>query len=132
MRGLLWALCGWLVGTLVTLLTRLIPLIIGRYRQAAIGYGDVKLIALVGAYLGPINVLYAFFFFSLFYGICSVLKIFWVLPWKKLASGAPGPQPFDLLDPSEQEKLKAALNSTLPLAPAIALGTFCTIVFFAK
>lgn len=68
-RGVWWRQCaghgalalfGSLTGWLSLYLVGLIGTIV--FRRNAMGFGDVKFLAPIGAFLGPIGVLYAFFF----------------------------------------------------------------------
>lgn len=127
-HGLLIGTQGWLAGAALVLVSSLTPRIIGRYKQGPIGFGDVKLMAMVGAWLGPLEVCLAFYFFCLFYGLFAGIKLLRALPWNKLtALGAAG---VGALTAEELEKFKTMMRSHIPLGPAIALGTLSAILFF--
>lgn len=127
--GLIWGICGWLVGVAITLASRFLPLLFRRYKQDAIGFGDVKLVGLVGAYVGPHQILTVFLLFCLFFGAMCVLQIARAVPWLKLwliLQAKAIPQ----LTSQETERIKTTLRSNIPLAPSIALGTFCAMLLF--
>lgn len=65
--GMLFSLAGLVVGLLLLLLP---------YLMGGLGGGDVKLLAMVGAFLGPKAVVLAFFFIAIIgglYAVCTLL-----------------------------------------------------------
>ncbi len=115
-RGAIWAAAGWLVGAAVVSATKLC------LRQ--VGYGDVKLIAAVGAFLGPALVLLTYFYFCLCFGVYAFARVAVCVPWQAivigLLAGRVGPLPL--------EKLATTLKAPVPLGPAIAAGTLLAIL----
>ncbi|MEK6715703.1 MAG: prepilin peptidase [Candidatus Omnitrophota bacterium] len=73
--GLLLSVIGALIGAAITYLTGLLGSFL--FKKEAMGFGDVKLMAAVGAFLGWALALIAFFtapFFGLIYGIFILVK----------------------------------------------------------
>lgn len=95
-------------------------------------FGDVKMMAAVGAMLGPIKFLICMFYFSIVYGIVSLFLIIKAIPkeqmkgmfllLKSLAAGVDMSKSFDM---TEVEKAKKAL---IPLGPIIFTGTLLGIL----
>ena len=123
--GAIAAIGGWLVGCLITAS----PILLMRLFRAGnkMGFGDVKLMGAVGAFLGPKLTLIVFFYFCLFYGALGIARIATVIPWKKLVMlfVAPGT---DLITAQDMEKIRQMRKSHMPLGPAIFAGTLCTIL----
>lgn len=73
--GLLSSFIGALIGAAITYFTGLLGTFL--FKKEAMGFGDVKLMAAVGAFLGWVLALVAFFiapFFGLIYGIFILVK----------------------------------------------------------
>jgi len=120
--GIIFAVSGWFTGALLTVAVKLAPLIFKRYTKVPIGYGDTKLIAAVGAFTSPLQVCVVFFYFCIFFGLLSVIKLATAMPWK-LMSVMGSAESLSAATPADKEKLRAALKSTIPVAPAILLAT---------
>lgn len=128
--GALSAVSGWVVGAIVTLFFANLP--IGpKYSSQKIGMGDVKLLAAVGAFVGPRTMFIVIFYFCLCYGLISVVEIARVVPWKQIFTqatvmAASGKISIDKVDTSQ---LTVKRKSLIPIALAIFMGTALTIVF---
>jgi prepilin peptidase CpaA len=118
-EGFATALSGSMVGLLVFL-----PL----YLLRALGAGDVKLMALVGAFLGPREVLYASFWVVFLGGICALVVTVWRGNSMRLAQNLVGLFRLSVarglggLTPSVELPGKQSAGK-LPYAVPIALGT---------
>ena len=71
----LHALAGALVGAAVILLIRFLGTL--AFRKEAMGLGDVKLLAFIGALTGPVPVLYALILACLAGAVIGVLRLLW-------------------------------------------------------
>ncbi len=125
---------GWhglgqcLAGLSLGLLINGIPFLMGWT-----GGGDVKLFAAIGAWVGPVQFLWAFFFTALAGGIMILSSAVYSSFLKNLLTGAG-----DLFfGGKRREKLLAPepacanpLKRKMPYAPAIAIGTLLS--FFAR
>lgn len=95
-------------------------------------FGDVKMMAAVGALLGPIKFLIVMFFFSLIYGLVAVISMIRAIPpdqykafWLAFTSMGAG---VDLSSTVDMTDVKAAGKRMIPLGPIIAVGTILGIV----
>jgi prepilin peptidase CpaA len=128
--GALSAVSGWFVGALATLFFANLP--IGpKYSSQKIGMGDVKLLAAVGAFVGPRTMFIVLFYFCLCYGLISMAEIARVIPWKQLfmqasAMAASGKISLEKVDTSQ---LTIKRKSLIPIALAIFMGTVLSITF---
>lgn len=95
-------------------------------------YGDVKMMAAVGAVLGPIKFLMVMFYFSLCYGVVSVFRMFRAIPrdqykafwtvFKTLGAGV------DLSETVDMTEVKQAGKKMIALGPIILIGTLLGIL----
>lgn len=129
--GALQAVAGWLIGAAITLFFNYLP--IGpKYDDGdKIGMGDAKLMACMGAFLGPTTALVIFFYFALCWGGIAMFQLGRLIPWKQVfsafASVALGGK---LIPPQvDSEKLTEAKKKRIPVGLAIALGTVLALCF---
>lgn len=125
--GAAWAVGGWLTGSGISLVAKMIPVALKLYRDVPIGYGDTKLIAAVGTFLGPVTVVLVFYFFCLFYGLLSVGHLLKVIPWVNFGLAFFLPKSSSPLAGLDLAKVREAGKSTIPLGPAIAAATVSAI-----
>ncbi len=96
--------------------------------MGGMGAGDVKLCAAIGAWIGPMQLIYALVFTGLAGGVMALAWAAWGGFLKELFQHTG-----DLAFGSKQERGEAVLTNPqrrkMPYAPAIAIGTF--ISFFA-
>ncbi len=98
-----------------------------------LGFGDAKMMAAIGAFLGPVGLLVTILYFSIFYGIVSVWRVASVMPWKQLFNifFKYGGNVAVIKNDIDTEKILTMMKSKIALGPLIALGTYCC-VFFQK
>lgn len=93
-----------------------------------LGGGDVKLMAALGAFVGPGMILAIFIYYCLFFGLytCTVMAL--AYPW--------GPALLALRTHTQQainfERFNAVRKRPLPVAPFIAAGLLVEIVFYQQ
>ncbi len=120
----IWALAGWLVGAVIMTLIKLA----GKpfWGNQALTFGDVKLIAAIGAFLGPGAVTLVIFYSCLCWGFPAIFLILKALPWKVIYAALASRQVKDpgkmLVSKEAREKGKRAM----PVGPAIAAATIIT------
>jgi prepilin peptidase CpaA len=119
--GALTAVLGWFAGVLVMGLTKFF------LRQ--FGHGDTKLVAAVGTFMGPWLVPVIYLYYGLCFGIFSFVKLALVIPWGQLYVQAEMKKA-GLTPPAlNLEKLSQTRKELIPVAPFIALGTLCCVLF---
>jgi len=124
-----WSGLGWsLLGTVVGL-----ALLLPAYAIGGMGAGDVKLLAGVGAWMGPELTLYAFCVSAIFGGVIALGMVFYRRRWKHHQNQFLGilTEIVVLRDPNTLSEIAAQRKSTMLLLPygiPIALGT---IAYFA-
>ncbi len=120
----LWALGGYLIGVAIMVLPGLLL-----KKSSAMGFGDAKLIAAIGAFVGW-RVILVWGFFSLLYGGFALAKFLVLFPWKDLWTMIQmlmiGGQP--TIDQASAERLNTGMNKPIPLAPFVALGTILAVL----
>jgi prepilin peptidase CpaA len=121
--GALVSVEGWFLGVGLMLATRIFGY--------PFGMGDVKLIAAVGAFLGPATLLLVFFYFSLTLGLASSVRMLMAFPWRQIIAAAP----LFLVAPNRQiwmsmdwSKFNQIRKSKLLFGPFYAIGTVCAIL----
>ncbi len=124
--GALMSVAGWLAGAL--LMAGPILLLPQSDPNNRKGFGDIKLMAATGAFLGPKLALCVFFYFCIFYGLLGVGKIAVMAPWYKLVLQLIAPGKFQITA-EDLNKITVMRKSYMPLGPAIFLGTICAIIF---
>jgi Flp pilus assembly protein protease CpaA len=70
-EGLVCAVIGWFLGAIIMIFP---------HPKKKIAFGDAKLMAALGALLGPADILIIFFYFCLCWGFVSIGKLLRVLP----------------------------------------------------
>lgn len=119
--GLLLSVIGALIGAAITYLTGLLGSFL--FKKEAMGFGDVKLMAAVGAFLGWALALIAFFIAPFFGMVISI-----AINIRKLKDVK--------LEGSFLNKLKvicgALLTGTIPYGPFLSLGGVVALLFGRK
>lgn len=98
---------------------------------SGIGMGDAKLLAAVGAFLGPKSVLLVILCFCIFFGLISCLALAIKVPWKqviawlkqKIFDGDTSGMTIDTSKLAEQRK------APIPISLAILGGTLLSMGF---
>lgn len=120
-QAALVAVAGWIVAVAIMIVPDHVLM-----KKPKMYFGDAKLMAAIGAFVGPGGVLLTFLFFSIIYGLVAVTKTASVFPWQKMSMAMKtGVVTDDFL---QDEKLQSALKSKIPLGPSIAVGTFLAII----
>jgi len=106
--GLVSGIEGWFLAVAIMLGTRYVAYLVGRSGSSSpVGFGDIKLMAALGACLGPAMFLCQLLVFSFLFINYGLVKI-------ATAKG----------------KISQTLQSRVTLAPFMALATICSIVFY--
>ncbi len=123
-KGALWAVAGYILGALIMIFP---------HPKNKMWWGDAKLMAAIGSFIGPIYVLVNFFYFCLSFGVISIVKMAFAVPWKEIfkffrALGLHVGMAREALDMEEFTKTK---KEPIAIGPAIAIGAYLTF-FFGK
>lgn len=123
LQGFIDGSLGWALATLVMIFPN---------PGKRMHFGDVKMMAAVGAFLGPIKFLMVMFYFSLLYGIVAIAFMIKAIPpdqykafWLAFTSMGAG---VDLSATVDMTDVKAAGKRLIPLGPIIAAGTILGIL----
>lgn len=126
--GGLWSILGWLTGAGISLMVKMLPVVLRRYRKIPIGFGDTKLIAAVGCFLGPVSAVLTYYYFCLWYGVLALIQFLKIVPWSNLGwliGSSKSISPTLWID---KERLAKVAKSPIPIGVAIAAGTLCAIL----
>lgn len=129
-HGALMAICGWLLGAVLTVILGNLP-IGSASGSGGIGMGDAKLLAAAGAFLGPKSAVMCVFYFCIFFGLQSCLVLATKVPWKQVGTMV-STAIFDgdvsgvKLNTTE---FNQQLKSPIPASLAILVATAITILF---
>lgn len=119
--GALCAVMGWFMGVFVMSIYKIFM------RQ--MGHGDTKLVAAVGSLLGPWFVLLVIFYYMICFGIYSILAMAAAVPWHQMWISSElkkaGVSPMNV----SLDKLEETRKKIIPVAPFIAAGTLCAVLF---
>jgi len=137
-HGALMAAAGWLLAAVVTVVLGNLP-VGAAAKGGGIGMGDAKLLAAVGAFLGPKSALIAIFYFCLFFGLLSCIILSRKVPWKQVGALV-STAIFDgdisgikLDTKSLDEQRRKPLPISIVILPAAVLAIYCrvqTLKFF--
>ena len=124
------ACIGWVVAAMVVVFLGNLPMGPGA-RVGGIGMGDAKLLAVVGAFLGPKSALLAILYFCVFFGVMSIVILATKIPWKQVAKlvsatifdGDTSGQSIDTTKLEEQRK------APIPISFAILAATVMVIFY---
>jgi prepilin peptidase CpaA len=119
---------GWLIAAVVVVILGNLP--IGG-SAGGIGMGDAKMLAAIGAFIGPKAIWIVLLYFCLCFGVMSALFLARTLPWQQVV-GAIRAIAFGA-DPDavkiDTTKFQEARKAPIPISVAIAVGTLVGIVF---
>jgi prepilin peptidase CpaA len=122
------AVMGWALAAVIIVILGNLP--IGG-RTGGIGMGDAKMLAAVGAFIGPKAILIVLLYFCLFFGVMSALFLVRTLPIKQVIAAvraiAFGADPDAVT--IDTTKFQEARKAPIPISVAIAVGTLVGIIF---
>ncbi len=129
-HGALMACAGWFIAALVVVILGNLPMGPGA-RVGGIGMGDAKLLAVVGAFLGPKSALVAVLYFCIFFGLMSCVMLATKIPWRQvwvLATTAIFDGDISGLS-IDTTKLQEQRKAAMPISIAILAATVVTILY---
>jgi len=115
------AVAGWILACAIMIVPDHILM-----KKPKMYFGDAKLMAAIGTFVGPGGVLLTMFFFSVIYGCTALTKVLLSFPWEKMSLAMKSGVGIERV--LEDDKMMEARKSKMALGPMIALGTFLAIV----
>jgi prepilin peptidase CpaA len=120
LSGCLWSIFAWFLGAII---------MVYPHPKDKLGFGDAKMMAAIGAFLGPVGLLVTILYFSIFYGMVSIWRVASVIPWKQFFDifFKFGGNVAVLKNDIDTEKILTMMKSKIALGPLIALGLYCCV-----
>ena len=119
LAGVLIGVLGWIVAVLVMSFFKLF--------MKQFGHGDTKLMAAVGAFVGPGPVLIVWLYYAFTAGIYCIVRVALALPWQQLGLLVVAKRTGTTV-PVNLSKVGTILVQQIPFAPFIAAGTLCYVL----
>ncbi len=119
--GALDAVVGWTTGVLIMSTTK--------FFMRKFGHGDTKLVAALGTFLGPRSVLFIYLYYSLVFGLFSLIQMIRAIPWTEMWLANEARKAGATPPPLNMERLNKIRKDVIPVAPFIACGTILAMIF---
>ena len=119
--GALNAVLGWLAGVFIMSSTK--------FFMRKFGHGDTKLVAAIGAFLGPGPVCIIYLYYSLVFGLFSLVQMIRAIPWHDMWMAAEARKAGVTPPALNMDNLNKIRKEIIPVGPFIAAGTVLSMIF---